>query len=73
MDREDTAMIGRVYRWRDAYWRVIGCSRPLADDTGSLVWLERVGRDGPTEQWVPHVSGERVCRPFRGLRRADAA
>lgn len=47
-------MIGRVYTWRGGEWRVL------------IRWQGR----GPRNVLIENVAtGERVVRPFRGLRR----
>jgi hypothetical protein len=71
-------MIGRVYRWRGHYWRVICRGEPFDRGPRRNVLLERVVRartvtwhpQGNCYRWHWLATGERVCRPFRGLRRA---
>ena len=76
-------MIGRLYTWRGAVWLLVVCAEPFiaAPGMGPLrnVLLERVEpcyRDDDCAMyacacrnsgWRP--TGERVVRPFRGLRR----
>lgn len=76
-------MIGRVYIWRGAHWRIVARGEPFDRGPRRNVLLERVHlcrvpegwalwawRDRDGRLWWP-VS-ERVVRPFRGLRRAVA-
>ena len=60
-------MIGRLYRWRDAVWVVLARGEPFDRGPRRNVLLERV-EVGEGEAYV--LTGERVVRPFRGLRRA---
>ena len=61
-------MTGRVYRWRGSYWRVICRWQGKGPRNVLLERVEPLGRVGVSGQaW--HATGERVVRPFRGLRR----
>lgn len=51
-------MVGASYRWRGQVWRVICRGEPFDRGPRRNVLIENV------------VTGERVVRPFRGLRRA---
>lgn len=59
-------MTGRVYRWRGGFWRVLARGEPFDRGPRRNVLLERVVEG--FGEWVPHPDGERVVRPFRGLR-----
>jgi hypothetical protein len=53
-EAESGGMIGRVYRWRGGLWKV----------------LVRWQGSGPRNVLIENVeTGERIVRPFRGLRR----
>lgn len=65
-------MIGRVYRWRGGHWRVL-CR--WAGKGPRNVLIERVEMHAVTvtpgcDDWIG--TGERVIRPFRGLRKVRA-
>lgn len=72
-------MIGRCYRWRGAVWRVVARGKPFDRGPRRNVLLERVepclAHDDAPIAWCCQGTGwravgERVVRPFRGLRRA---
>jgi hypothetical protein len=70
-------VIGRVYLWRDAYWRVLvrwhgaGPRNVLLERVApwsGVGWGDHWFRDSAGRWWRPD-GGELVVRPFRGLRR----
>lgn len=65
-------MIGRFYTWKGGIWRVLVRGEPFDRGPRRNVLLERfdhVAWDFPTGRPIVHPTGERVVRPFRGLRR----
>lgn len=61
-------MVGRVYRWREAYWRVV--IRWRGNNCPRNVLIERVVQPPHfSERWVAADPPEQIVRPFRGLRR----
>lgn len=68
-------MIGRVYTLAGAYWRVVARGEPFDRGPRRNVLLERLRRvehyrRGVLDRLEFQPTGERMVRPFRGLRRA---
>jgi hypothetical protein len=74
-------MIGRLYLWRGDVWLLVCRGEPFDRGPRRNVLLQRVRlwcgvgwggqwRESIDGQWYRPDGGERVVRPFRGLRRA---